>query len=167
MSQAAGTNANPTIEEQAREVFRQKQQAFHDALKAHNSPYAESAAHNLEAFAKSSVAVKCSLITVAEPFIWGTTSEQILYPDGTKLSFHGTGWGVGFGAGAGGGGGDATNQQSNLLGDTTFEIEFTAIQAVAVFYKPDGVVCTLICPGAFPGAGYLKGGGTWRYGWSA
>lgn len=161
MSQAAGSN----IEEQAREVFRQKQQAFHDALKARNSIYAETAAHNLESFTKYSVAVTCRLLTVAEPFIWGTTSEQIQYPDGTKLSFYGTGWGIGLGAGAGGGGGPATNQPSNLLGETPFEVEFTAIQAVAVFYKPDGVACTLICPGAFPGAGYLKGTGTWKYGW--
>ena len=165
MSQAAGPNANSTIEEQAREVFRQKQQAFHDALKARDSIYAKTAAYNLESFAKDSVAVTCSLLTVAEPFIWGTTSAQIQYPDGTKLSFYGTGWGIGFGAGAGGGGGPATSQSSNLLGDTPFEVEFTAIQVVAVYYKADGVVCTLICPGAFPGAGYLKGVGTWKYGW--
>ena len=165
MSKAAGPNPNPTIEEQAREVFRQKQQAFHDALKARNSPYAETAAHNLESFAKDSVAVKCTLFTIAEPFIWGTTSAQIQFPDGTKMSFYGTGWGIGFGAGAGAGGGPATSQSSNLLGDTPFEVEFTAVQATAFYYKTDGLACTLICLGAYPGAGYLRGTGTWKNGW--
>ncbi|MGC4092893.1 MAG: hypothetical protein QM756_34410 [Polyangiaceae bacterium] len=153
--------------DQANAVFRQKQVEFHDALKARGDHFTDAAAHNLETISAYSVGVTCKIFTIAMAGIWGQIFAHIQYPDGTKLTFRGEGWGIGLGGGAGGGGGPATNQSSNLLGKTPFECQFTPIQATAVFYKPDGVACTLIVGGAYPGtAGYLKGSGNWELGWT-
>ncbi|WZO99762.1 hypothetical protein EP7_001375 [Isosphaeraceae bacterium EP7] len=166
MSTITEPSIDPNIEAQARELYLQKQREFLDAMKGREGDNAAAAAQDLETFVKSSVGITCKILTVSEPFIWGQATAEIYYTsNGTKLSFYGTGWGIGLGAGAGGGGGLGTDDPNNLVGDTPFEIFFTTVQATMVCYKSDGVVISLFCPGAFPGAGYLKGTGTWKLGW--